>query len=344
MHPDKQPIAAVLTDLHLSETTIDTVNSVFDQTIEFCTDNGLKYIFFGGDLFHSRKAQTQLLLTTFEAILDRINAQQLTMIAIVGNHDKTDYDSKDSFLSSYKHHPALQLVEEGQLTSDWQGLNIAFLSYFSDNIYIEKLEAITSKIKKDDNVILLTHIGVHGARMNNGAEIESSIKPSMFKKFKTVYVGHYHDEQQFNNIHYFGSSRQHNYGESVDKGMKVLYNDGSMEQIELAFPRYITYQIAVKDLTNKDLDELAELKQSSNDFIRIQLLGEEKDLKAYNLQSLKVVGVDVELKPSEITVEELQTRIEPFTPDTLKTQFIEFCKENKLDLEQGMEYFKSIAN
>lgn len=339
---ERIPIGAVLTDLHLSEDSIATVDSIFDQTIEFCADNSLKYIFFGGDLFHSRKAQTQLLLTTFENILDRINAQQLELICIVGNHDKTDYDAKESFLSAYKHHPALQLIEEELLTTDWNGLNIAFLSYYSEEIYIERLKNLTAKIKKEDEVILLTHIGVEGAVMNSGFPVESEIKGPMFKKFKKVYVGHYHDEQEFGNVHYIGSSRQHDFGETPNKGMKVLYNDGSMEHMDLAFPKYTTYQIAVKDLTNKDLEDLKELKENTEDFIRVQLLGEEKDLKAYNVQALKALGIKVDLKQEDINIAELQTRIEPFNPDTLVQQFKSFCEENKLNEEVGMEYFKNI--
>lgn len=334
-----KPIAALLTDLHLSDSNWETIVDVFSQTTSFCEDNQIKTIICIGDVFHSRKAQTQFLLTVFERILDDLQQKQLKMISIVGNHDKTDYRSKDSFLSPFKHHPALTLIEESH-SMYIDTLSVDFLSYFDDDVYLEYLKELHSQAK---DRILFTHIGVSGARMNNSTIIESPITPKAFSQYKAVYVGHYHDSQHVGkNIHYIGATIQHNYGESSSKGVQVLYDDGSIELFELDFPKYITYQVAVKDLTNKDLEDLKQEKLSGNDFIRIQLLGEEKDLKSYDIQGLKQIGVDVQMKMEEIAIRELEVRIEPFDPTTLKEQFAAFCKENELDLAQGMEYFKTI--
>lgn len=337
----KQPIAAMLTDLHLKDDNWPTILNVFAQTMNFCDDNGIKQIICLGDIFHSRKAQSLFMLTTFEGILNELHKEQFKMISIVGNHDKTDYRSKESFLAPFKHHPALTLFEEYH-TLEIAGLDLHFLSYFDEDIYLQYLEKNKGLVSK--NSVLLTHIGVDGAKMNNGTEISSSITPKVFSKYKQVYIGHYHDGQQLGkNIQYTGASLQHNYGEGGQKGVQVLYNDGTIDLVELDFPKFLTYQVAVKDLTNDDLKQLAEEKQNSNDFIRVQLIGEERDLKAFNVQSLMQVGVDVQIKQEDIEVTELQNRIEPFNADTLKEQFIAFCEENSLDLAQGMEYFNTIA-
>lgn len=342
----KRPIGALITDTHMSESNLQIQESIFTQTIEFCVDNQLRYIFHGGDIFHSRKSQPQIVLTTFEKILDNIHAAGLQMISIVGNHDKTDYDSKESFLSSFKHHPALRLIEEYDIDG-FEGCAIAFLSFFSDSIYNEKLQLLKDKIKQEQThtqfpVMLLTHIGVSGARMNNGTAIESDIKVKQFDIFDSVKIGHYHDGQSFGNIHYVGASLQHNFGEGLNKGVQILFNDFTTELIPLEFPQYLKYEVDVTQLTQKDLDDLRQEKENSDNFIRVVLVGQEKDVKSYNIQALKQVGVDVQMKVPDIEIVELQSRIEPFTAQALKEQFELFCQENELDCEQGMIYFNTI--
>lgn len=340
---DSKIVAVTITDTHLSESNLEVNRSIFNQVIEFCEDNQIEYIIHDGDVFHSRKSQPQIILTAFEEILDQINDAGLHMFCVTGNHDKTDYRSEKSFLSSFKHHPGLSLIETYG-TTEIGAAKLAFLSYFDDDIYIDNLKQLIEIINEPNECILFTHIGVNGARMNNGVAIESGVKASMFKVFKTVKVGHYHDPQSFANIEYFGAGMQHDFGERPNKGLHVLRDDGSLELVELQSPKYLKYEVDVNSLTQKDLDDLREEKQQTDDFLRIILVGEEKDLKSYNIQALKQVGVDVQIKMPEIEITELQTRIEPFTTETLKEQFVAFCDQNQLDLQQGMSYFDKIQS
>lgn len=344
---EQTPIAVVLTDTHLSEQNLDVNISLFKQTIEFCLDNDIKTIIHNGDVFHSRKAQPQILLTAFEQILDEVLVARIHMIVVTGNHDKTDYDSPKSFLSPFKHHPALTLIETYNIIK-FGYTNVAFLSYFNDNVYNEHLKQLVDQIDsrdeyKDSEIMLFTHIGVAGARMNNGVAIESDVTPKQFKRFNTVKIGHYHDGQSFANIHYIGASLQHNFGERPNKGLQVLYNDHSMELIQLESPQYIKYEIDVNSLTQKDLDDLREEKENGDNFLRIVLVGQEQEVKAYNVQALKMIGVDVQMKVPDIDITELQSTIEPFTNQSLIDQFGLFCEERELDQEQGNQYFSKIV-
>jgi exonuclease SbcD len=340
----KKPIAVVLTDTHMSEDNLETNNSIYNQTIEFCVDNGLKYIFHLGDTFHSRKSQPQSILMAYERLLDKVHSAGLKVYSLIGNHDKTDYNSSDSFLSSFKHHPALHLVQTAQLIK-FDEVNIAFASFFNDAIYKQHLDNIVKSANENpqEEWMLLTHIGVSGARMNNGVAIESEVKVKQFERFKTVKIGHYHDKQSFANIEYIGASFQHDFGEGTVKGLQVLFSDFSTELIELDFPKYLKYEVEVSTLTQKDLDDLRQEKESGCDFIRVVLVGEEREVKAYNIQALKQVGVDVQMKIPDIELKELKTRIEPFTAQSLLEQFQLFCVENELDQTQGMFYFNKIA-
>ena len=341
----KVPIAVVLTDTHLSENNIDTNISIYNQVAKYCADNDIRCIFHCGDVFNSRKSQSQKVLLAFEQILNDLNEKDLLMITVTGNHDKTDYDSEQSFLVPFSYHPSMRLVKSFD-TITIQDLNISFLSYFSEQIYIEKLKQLKDTLKQKNiknNSILFTHIGINGAVMNNGTKIESAIKTSMFKCFDAVYVGHYHDGHKFSNITYIGASIQHNFGERLHKGFQVLYNDGSLELIELQYPQYIKHTLDVEKLTQNDLDELKQFKTQSQDFIRVILVGTEQQLKTYNLHQLKQVGVDIQLKIPDIEVEDIQHNIKPFTVDSLRKQFEQFCQNKQLDYQQGVNYFNKIV-
>lgn len=347
-----EPVVVILKDTHLHESNIETNISIFQQAIDFCVDNQIKNIVHLGDVFHSRKSQPQIILTIFEQLLDNIASADLHMICVVGNHDKTDYESKDSFLSPFKHHPALSLIEETgyERLQSASGHNIclAFASYFTDNIYTAKVQELNTFVEAwladigETQCVMCTHIGVNGAVMNNGTKVESGVKTSLFKQYKEVWIGHYHDGHSWSNIRYLGASLQHNYGERDGKGFDVVFSDYSTQLVPLEYPRYIKYEVDVNTLTQKDIDDLKEEKSNSNDFLRVVLVGEEKDVKAYNIQALKQAGVDVQMKIPEIEISELQTRIEPFTTSTLLEQFKSFCETNELDHTRGLEYFNKI--
>jgi DNA repair exonuclease SbcCD nuclease subunit len=337
----KKPIAAILTDTHLDEDNIETNKSVYRQARGIAKELGLEELFHGGDIFNSRKGQPQSVLNGFAEIIDEGEEDGIPIIAIPGNHDKTDYGSIVSFIEPYRKRPGFQLYNEASVLKIVGTTHIWGVPFFSDLLYIEQLKSITSKtFPKGVKHILLTHIGVNGAVMNNGVAISSGITNELFEKFDKVLIGHYHDPQHYSDkIQYIGASIQHNYGESPTKGLTILYDDGSTELRELDFPHFLNYEVDVAGLTLKDIADIKKEKEGSKDQIRITLVGAEKDVKSYDTTKLKELGVDVKRKQDKINQEEISSRIEAFTDGSLITMFEQFCEKNKLDLKQGLVYF-----
>lgn len=337
----KTPIALILADTHLKEDNIEVNKSIFQQAIQLAKSLGLKQIDHAGDFFHSRKSQSQLVLTTFCEILDGINESGLELYSCVGNHDKTSYSSAESFLDPFAEHPAFNLFRGGGFrNTNKDEVDIAYLSYFTDELYCQELKKFN--LKNSPTTVLITHIGVSGAVMNNGTVIASeSITPSLFKDFDLTLIGHYHDAQVLaeGRIRYIGASIQHNFGELTGKGATVLYDDLSTEIIPLKYPQYLKYEISPKDLTVKDIEDLKAEKQESGDNIRIVLTGSESELKSFNKQVLIEAGVSVQHKQDELVKDEIESRVEPFSASSLTEEFEAFCIKNKLDLKVGMKYF-----
>jgi exonuclease SbcD len=339
----KKVIGVFITDTHLAENNIEIVKSIFRQTANKAKELGLTVIYHLGDIFHSRKGQTQEMLSVFDDILDELHNEDIKLILIPGNHDKQDYGSWKSFLKSYRHHPALDLIQEYGYY-EYDGINIHMLPFFEDEIYIKKLEELKEKNGWNLANVLLTHIGFSGAIMNNGIPVESTVTLNHVSEFSLVLVGHYHDPQEIaGRVKYIGAALQHDFGENESKGLTILYDDLSTELIKLDFPKFRSFEIDVKALTTKDIADLKKEKEDSQDNIRIILKGDEKDIKAFNRQALIEVGVKVEMKEDKIDREELEHRVVPFDDKSLNEEFDVFCeKESLADIETGKKYLSKV--
>lgn len=332
----------LITDTHLSESNIELNLSIFRQTINYCKDLGLNNVFHLGDVFHSRKSQPLSVLKCFQEILDMFSESDILLYVIPGNHDKTDYSSHSSFLDPFRDHPNLQLCDRSTCIR-FPGVQIFTCPYYNELEYEKELNTCIalSKIQIElKTKILLTHIGVTGAVMNNGIKVES-VGEKVFSYFDSVFVGHYHDEQKFGNIHYIGSAFQQNYGECYeDKGLTLVNKDLTTQKINLDFPKYIKLEVDVDKLSPNSIREVINEKEKTSDNLRVILVGSENKIKSFNKQELLDSGISVTLKPTEIDKKEIDNKVEPFTPITLMTEFTNFCTKNRLQEEEGIVYLK----
>lgn len=237
-----KPIALWLTDTHLSDDTIEVNNLVYAQVLEICERLEILGIIHGGDVFDSRKSQSERVLTAFSNILSEFQRSNINFVVIPGNHDKTNYTSTDSFLNAFEGWDRFFLYKEaGYIDHSAGKLRLHFLPYFDEQLSYETyLTHACTNIRFDYSNILFTHVAVSGVKNNDGTVVTNNLTSEHFKKFHKVFVGHYHNTQQFDNIVYTGSTHQANFGEDEIKGCTVLYDDGTHEFIQLTFPRYIT--------------------------------------------------------------------------------------------------------
>jgi exonuclease SbcD len=341
----KKPISCILTDTHLKEENIEIVTSIFKQAIDITKSLGLKRIEHAGDIFNSRKAQTQVALDALDNIFEYLKEKGVEMDVVVGNHDKTDYGSEVSFIKQFRYHPAVTIHNTFGSRECTKETALYYLSYFDDEVYIENFRKVKARMSYHNckKHVLITHIGCAGAVMNSGTVVESKVTTALFDCFDRVYIGHYHDAQSLSDkVHYIGSSLQHNYGEKTGKGLTVLYDDLSTETIPLKYPQYIKYEVKPSEITKKDLEDLKVEKEQSGDNIRVVLVGNDKELKSFNKQHLENAGISVQHKQDVVKKEELEQRVEPFDEKAIYQEFKSFCKKHNLDVEKGMKYFKAI--
>lgn len=254
---NSKPIGLWITDLHLHLNNVELFERTIDRVVKLGKENGIRYIFNGGDTFTSRKGQPQEVLKVLYKSLEKIRKAKMVMYTIVGNHDKTDYKSKDSFLIPFQDHKAMKLVEAYESVEVSEGLYVHMVSFFEDEMYLEQLGLCKTEIMEGCINICMTHIGIDGAKMNSGISLSSSVNAGHYNEFNAVYVGHYHNKQQLNDrISYTGSTYPHNFGEDNDKGIYFLMDNGALMQIEDKdhFAPYITHEL--QDVTDEDVDRV----------------------------------------------------------------------------------------
>lgn len=344
--------AIFITDTHLSPSSVELNKDIFEQVISKAKELGLEKVYHGGDIFDSRKAQPLTVLKSFEEILDRFLEEGLMLIAIPGNHDKNDYNSKDSYLDPFKYHPAFVLYSEYGIEELSKYSDIALLPFFSESgTYSEYLKNLNKHIKEDKRTFLLTHIAVNGVKNNDGSQVENSITEDTFSKYSLVIIGHYHNRSNTaHNIMYMGSAYQSNFGEDSKKGFMLLSetDDGGFETefIQSHFPEYKKVVLDLNEVTPVEAERLIEDYDTENDNVRFVFKGSYEKINAIDKNKFKRQGVDVKLESLELEVGIIEAQNEEFVSfdkEEIKKEFDSFCDSNEIDnKETGKKYLTQI--
>ena len=349
---NKQPLVVISTDWHLKEQNIVQITDLVTQQCELAKKLKLSYLICLGDVFDSRIAQREEVLTAFGKILDIIHSYNLKLWLIPGNHDKTDYTSKESFLTPYKDHPCLTLVSlSGSIPFSDYKIRLGFIPFFSEEKWLEQFKeyceySSLEDLDKQIKIILLTHIAVTGSRNNDGNLVSSTISTKLLKPFYKVFSGHYHDAQKIGeNFYHLPSIQQNNYGEDIEKGFTILNSDGSHEFVKSKFKEYKKISIDLDTISGSQIDSLKQQYKGSRDNIRFEFTGSEKVLKSLKKEDFTSLGIDFKTKVKEIEID-IQyaevTEVIEHTKDSIKEEFEKFCKQEKLDVKEGLKYLNKI--
>lgn len=344
----EEAVAVFSTDWHLDSTNIEQITELVRQQCKLAEKLEVKLLVCLGDVFESRIAQREDVLTAFGVILDVIQEHKLKLLLIPGNHDKTNYFGEDSFLTPFKTHPCLALIERaGGYPFPNHNLHLHFLPYFKQGIWLDRFAKLVeyigeSNVQSEEKHILCTHISITGSRDNDNHYSSSTISASLFKDFFKVFSGHYHNQQKISkNFYHLPAIRQAEFDEDEDKGFTVLYSDGSHNFVKSTFKKFIKLEI---DLDNSCFEDLVLLKQrfsNNKDNIRFEFIGSEKALKALKKEDFVSIGIDVKTKSREIEddIKYSETEeVKEHTSGTIREEFTKFCIQDKLIEEIGLPY------
>lgn len=351
----KNPVAIVGFDPHLSKDNVAVVRSLFTQTFDLADEIGCKIVILGGDVFTSRSAQPLEVLDAWRGITEEANDRGLEIVAIPGNHDKTDPNSDRSYLSVC---PGKATIVSEASEFYWDGVSFVLIPYYGDAKWLEeklnvdnKLDAETRRNQKPQFPrLMITHVAVEGVRNNDGTQVESDIRPDMFRNYDAVLVGHYHNASRVGEkVHYLGSMCQNNFGETADdKGVHIIYDDGTWEHRALRSPRYIRESVSATDTaTLRNL--MDKYSGETFDRVRIVVTGSKADCEKLNASEFSAAGIEIKFQADE-TAAAMETAADPekvisFRKGTIVKSFMEFCKEREIRgerMKEGLAMFKEL--
>lgn len=297
----KKPIRVLVTDTHMHKDNIQKVLDVLFQAIDLAAKHNVKLSHLG-DWFTNRIGQGLEVLIAFKVMLEYARSKGVEIEGIAGNHDKTNLESEKSYMSVYKDEIGFELYEKEKLYIEGN-IAMCFIPYFRENVsYPSRLEKIAKKVLKlkekgkIEKAFLGTHIAVNGVKNNDGSEVKNRLSMEFFSAFDYTAVGHYHDSSLLKgNIEYIGSGYQNNYGENLDKGFKILFDDLSTERVFSKFQKYINIKI---DLSDTNIEEIRKLKEEyeGEENVRFTFKGETSQIESIDLNELRTSGIDVKRK------------------------------------------------
>lgn len=338
----KKPIFVLSADWHLQSSNIDLIKSLASQKCALAKSLGLSEVIVLGDIINSRIAQRLDVLTGFLEILDIFEENNIRLIAISGNHDRYNYLEINSFLDPFQHHPNFLLTRDSS-TLFQAPVALTFLSFFKEEKWLEIYKSLS--INEGFKNILCTHIGFQGSLNNDGSKHESIIKPELFKDWDLVLSGHIHNQCKVaKNIFHIPSICQNNFGEDLEKGFTVLYDDLSFELVKSDFPKYLTVQVDLDKQTKKQYDPILnasiEHAKTSKDRFRFEFTGEANKLKTIDKGQYEKLGIDVSIKNKEVEIKEVEKyqQVKVLSNSEIKESFKEFCVQEELDYETGIKY------
>lgn len=338
----KKPILVISTDWHLQQKNIEDIKNLIIEKCQLANKLEVQSLVCLGDIFESRVSQREDVLNSFKEILDIIHSFNLKLIIIPGNHDKTNYNSVESFLLPYENHPAINLVNEYSVIHI-SGIDFHLIPFFSDSIWLKYFDTLNISSNQD---VIFTHIAVIGSVNNDGTHVSSSssISPKLFESFDKVFSGHYHDQQKIGkNFYHLPSIRQNNFGENSDKGFTVLYDDLSHELVKSTFKEFVKVKIDIDTISEDELNGFKRKYKNSNSNIRFEFIGSEDKLKSLKKDDFTSIGIDIKTSSKEIfnDIQYIETaEIVEHNRDTITLAFKDFCEKENYSYEQGLKYLQ----
>ena len=249
---------ALLTDTHFGARNDNlNFNDYFYDFYEgvffpYLQQNNIKHCIHLGDLMDRRKYVSYRILKDFrERFIQPFLHLEIDLHILVGNHDiyfrnTNDVNSLQELLgANYKN---IHIYPEAQ-DVDFGGFPILMMPWINPQNEIYSF-GMMDETKADT---MVSHLEVVGFEMHGGHTSESGFDKSQFKKFDTVFSGHYHKKSDDGQIYYLGTPYQMTWSDyNCPKGFHV-FDTETRELHRIVNPNKIFEKIYYDD-TQEDYD------------------------------------------------------------------------------------------
>ena len=317
----------VLTDLHVSPSTLSTCLQVLNETHALAQDRQTGVLFLG-DFWHQRQV---LRVDCLNAVLNALKTWQVPMIMIPGNHDQITLQGQEHALTPLENAYRIETTannnnDDGSnnnnattsSSSSVPGIlifshptkfnNALLVPHIRDAAILESILQAPVTLECDG---LLLHADVTGAYMNDRIVSQGGVPPYMFPSGKQIYSGHFHKPHVVSTktvqIEYLGSPYQVSLSEAQqDKALVVLDASQQWKCVER-----IPMNIGRRHFRITSVDELHQLPPLESNALQagdrvVCSFGKAEidhmnDTVKEQIQHLRASGVVVEIRESTDT-------------------------------------------
>ena len=263
---------ALLTDTHFGARNDNlNFNNYFYDFYEgvffpYLQQNNIKHCIHLGDLMDRRKFVSYRILKDFrERFIQPFLHLEIDLHILVGNHDiyfrnTNDVNSLQELLgANYKN---IHIYPEAQ-DVDFGGFPILMMPWINPQNEIYSF-GMMDETKADT---MVSHLEVVGFEMHGGHFSESGFDKSQFKKFDTIFSGHYHKKSDDGQIYYLGTPYQMTWSDyNCPKGFHV-FDTETRELTRIVNPNKIFEKIYYDD-TQENYD-IHDVNQYKNKYVKL---------------------------------------------------------------------------
>ena len=239
---------------------------------------GINTIIHLGDTMDRRKFVSYKIANDFRTRF----IQQIVDINIdthikIGNHD-TFYKNTNNINSVAElignRHDNIKFYEEN-CTVNFGNTPIFFCPWINSENYGSTLKGI----QQTDAEVCMGHLEINGFEMHKGHFSENGHAKEIFKKFDTVFSGHFHKKSDDGQVYYLGAPYQITWSDdNCPKGFHIF--DTVDKTLERIINPYNIFQKIYYDDTNKDYSK-EDTKQYEDKFVKLVVVNK-KDLYQFD--------------------------------------------------------------
>ena len=285
---------ALLTDTHFGARNDNlNFNDYFYEFYEgvffpYLQQNNIKHCIHLGDLMDRRKYVSYRILKDFrERFIQPFLHLEIDLHILVGNHDiyfrnTNDVNSLQELLGGkYKN---IHIYPEAQEV-DFGGFPILMMPWINPQNEIYSF-GMMDETKADT---MVSHLEVVGFEMHGGHFSESGFDKSQFKKFDTIFSGHYHKKSDDGQIYYLGTPYQMTWSDyNCPKGFHI-FDTETRELTRIVNPQKIFEKIYYDD-TQENYDT-HDVNQYRNKYIKLVVVNK-NDLYKFDKFTDKLFKAD----------------------------------------------------
>ena len=255
---------ALITDTHFgvrndSQTFIEYFRQFYDEVFfPYLKENNIDTICHLGDIVDRRKYISYTTLRAFtDMFINPIRENGYEFHCIVGNHDIPYRNTNDinamNEIFADSNGLYLNLYSEPKVV-DFDGTEILMMPWINNANYKDSLASMQST----EAQIMFGHFEISGFEMMRGQTCDHGMDVKHFRKFDTVYSGHFHHKSTMGNITYLGNPYELTWGDYDDpRGFHVF--DTETRELEFIKNPYRMFHKVFYDDETYDLEQLMNL-------------------------------------------------------------------------------------